>query len=201
MLFRSNLFKELLASAELTEETDLLEAQKGILDGNACIVLEGYPMVVVVNTFSSIGRKVSTAEIETTIMGPKAAFVELLQDNMAMIRQRVRSVDLKVEKFMYGTKTQVTLHFLYLKDVAPSEVVEAMRDRLSQLKVDELHDIAQLSELIEVSPLSPFPQTIVTERPDKVSANLLEGRVALLLAGAAEALVLPAAFRDRKSVV
>ena len=74
--------------------------------------------------------------------------------------------------------------------------IDATRARLNKLDIDELADVAHLSELVEVSPLSPFPQTIMTERPDKVAGNLLEGRTALLVDGSAEALVLPAAFSD-----
>jgi len=193
---KPNHSKELLSSAELEELTDLVQAVNAVINGHAVVIIEGYSKAISVNVNAGIGRQVTTAEIETTVLGPKAAFVELMPTNMALIRQRVRSSELKVEKFVFGTKTQTSAHLLYIAGVAPDNVVQAMRERLQNLNIDELHDVAQLSELIEVSPYSPLPQTLMTERPDKVSANLLEGRVALFVDGSAEALVLPAAFSD-----
>jgi spore germination protein KA/spore germination protein len=48
--------------------------------------------------------------------------------------------------------------------------------------------------MIEDSTFSPFPQMHNTERPDKVVANLLEGKVAILVDGTPFALIVPAVF-------
>jgi spore germination protein KA len=51
-----------------------------------------------------------------------------------------------------------------------------------------------LEEFIEDNPYSPFPQVVHTERPDRVTASLLEGRVAILTDGTPFALIVPAEF-------
>lgn len=38
-----------------------------------------------------------------------------------------------------------------------------------------------IQEFIEDTSFSPFPQQLNTERPDRVAANLMEGRVAIFL--------------------
>ena len=64
------------------------------------------------------------------------------------------------------------------------------------MQVDELREASSLGGIIGVSPLSPFPQAIYTERPDRVAGNMLEGRVAILVDGSPEALILPVGFSD-----
>ena len=49
---------------------------------------------------------------------------------------------------------------------------------------------------IEDNYLSPFPQVQNTEKPDKVVANLLEGRVSILVNGTPFALIVPAVFNQ-----
>ena len=51
-----------------------------------------------------------------------------------------------------------------------------------------------IEEFIEDHPFSPFPQIINTERPDVAAANLLEGRVVILVDGTPFALVAPITF-------
>ncbi|MGX1373877.1 hypothetical protein RKD56_000995 [Priestia megaterium] len=51
-----------------------------------------------------------------------------------------------------------------------------------------------IEEALEDSPLSPFPQLLNTERPDRVMGNLLEGRMAVLTNGNSSALIAPVNF-------
>ena len=51
-----------------------------------------------------------------------------------------------------------------------------------------------VEQLIEDNYLSPFPQVQSTERPDKVIAALMEGRVAILLDGTPFVLIVPVTF-------
>ena len=48
-----------------------------------------------------------------------------------------------------------------------------------------------IQEFIEDTSFSPFPQQLNTERPDRVAANLMEGRVAILSDGDPTALIVP----------
>ncbi|MBO9130639.1 spore germination protein [Bacillus sp. 165] len=48
-----------------------------------------------------------------------------------------------------------------------------------------------IESLIETNIYSPFPTVLDTERPDLVAANMLEGRIGVLIDGTPVALVLP----------
>jgi spore germination protein KA len=51
-----------------------------------------------------------------------------------------------------------------------------------------------IEEFIENTSYSPFPQTLSTERPDRVMGNLMDGRIALMSEGSPTALILPVTF-------
>jgi spore germination protein KA len=56
--------------------------------------------------------------------------------------------------------------------------------------------VGYLEQFIEDNPFSPFPQTQSTERPDKTVANLVEGRVAILVDGSPFSLMVPVVFNQ-----
>src|SRR5699024_8483696 len=66
--------------------------------------------------------------------------------------------------------------------------------RLRAIDMDDAPGVGYIEQWIEDSFLSPFPQLINTERPDKVSAALLQGKLAIFLDGTPLVLVLPATF-------
>ncbi|GAX90141.1 spore gernimation protein [Effusibacillus lacus] len=61
------------------------------------------------------------------------------------------------------------------------ELITEVKDRISAIDIDNVAGSGVIEELIEDNFLSPFPQGHLTERPDRVVASLLEGRVAVLL--------------------
>lgn len=188
--------RKFVVSGEAKESLCLRQSQRQLLLGNALLLIRGYRPVLICSAAAAIGRSVSAAEVETAILGPKSAFVEQLAVNIALIRQKLRTHRLRVESYCLGSETNTEVRLLYLEGVAPAQMLAEVQDRLSRVDVTEILDVSYLSEILGISPLSPFPQAIYTERPDKVVGNLLEGRVAILADGSPEALVLPAAFSD-----
>jgi len=167
-----------------------------ILLGETVLLAEGLKVALVVGTRASIGRTTSTPEIETTVFGPKVAFVESLETNLALIRQQVPAPTLRIETFDLGRRNPRRVMMFYLTDLATRETVAELRQKIKDIDVGSLLETEYLHTLIGKSPWSPFPQAIHTERPDRVSGNLLEGRIALLLDGSPEAMILPTGFSD-----
>lgn len=188
--------RNLLSSGSLADVDDLARAMDRILLGETVLLIEGLTFALAVDTRASIGRTVAAPEIETTVFGPKVAFVESLETNLALIRQQVRAPTLRIETFDLGKRNPRRVMMLYLVDLATRETVAELRQRLKDIDVGSLLETEYLHSLIGISPWSPFPQAINTERPDRVTGNLLEGRIALLLDGSPEVMVLPTGFSD-----
>ncbi|MBS4053269.1 MAG: spore germination protein [Thermaerobacter sp.] len=188
--------RNLLSSASVADLSDLGAAMERILLGETVLLAEGLKVALVVGTRASIGRTTSTPEIETTVFGPKVAFVESLETNLALIRQQVPAPTLRIETFDLGRRNPRRAMMFYLTDLATRETVAEFRQKIKDIDVGSLLETEYLHTLIGKSPWSPFPQAIHTERPDRVSGNLLEGRIALLLDGSPEAMILPTGFSD-----
>ena len=83
-----------------------------------------------------------------------------------------------------------------MKNITNDNLINEVKYRLNNLDLDGIISSGQLEQLIEDSPKSLFPQTLSTERPDKVANYVLEGRVAIIVNGSPYALIVPAIFID-----
>ena len=93
-----------------------------------------------------------------------------------------------------GTKTKSKVAVCYMDGITNPGIVKEVNKRLDAIEIDAVLDSGYLEQFIEDNHWSPFPQIQYTERPDKVVANLLEGRVAILVDGSPLALIAPTVF-------
>lgn len=140
-------------------------------------------------------RTVSTPTSEASVNGPKDSFNESILLNLGLIKRRIKSENLVNEDFTIGRKSKTKVSLLYLSDVAKIKHVELVRDKLNKLDIDGLIDIEALHSLIG-DKYVPLPTIMKTERPDKVSSALLEGKIILIADNSPYALIMPAFFAD-----
>ncbi|MCL4423950.1 MAG: spore germination protein, partial [Firmicutes bacterium] len=69
--------------------------------------------------------------------------------------------------------------------------MEEVRRRLAAIRIDGILESGYIEEFIEDNSWSIYPQLERTERPDKVTAGLLEGRVAIVTQNTPFVLLLP----------
>lgn len=128
-------------------------------------------------------RNVEEPANEPTVRGPREGFTEDLRTNIVLLRRRLRTPALRSERFVIGRQSQTQVQLLYLDGIARDEVVAEMRDRIQKIDIDAILDSNYIDELVSDNPRSPFPSLQRTERPDRVVADLLEGRVAVIVDG------------------
>lgn len=184
--------KYFIRTGETNELSTLAELIDALLEGNTVLLMEGVPKALGIGTQGFPSRDVTEPETESVVRGPRESFTENLNDNIALIRRRVKTSDLIMDKLIIGriTKTKVTLAYIY--GVVDEKLIQEVRDRLNRIDVDSVLDSSYIEELIEDNPYSLFPQVESTERPDKVAAGILEGRVAILVDGTPFTLMAPA---------
>ena len=136
-------------------------------------------------------RGVDTAQNESTVIGPAEAFHENLRISVTLLRRILRRADFVCEFRAAGSKNNVKLALCYLGGVCSEALLQEVRRRLSKVQTDVLLSAGTLGQRIEDSPLSPVPQTLLTERPDRAAAAVMAGKVVLLVEGSPQALVLP----------
>lgn len=190
------LINETLYHSEAVLESQLSMLVEGILRGQTVVVVEGLDDAFLIGTRNIEKRNVDQPATEQVIRGPREGFIELLGTNIALIRYRLQTPDLHVRTLEIGQRTKSKVAICHMQGIANPELVEEVRQRLSLIDIDAILDSGYLEQFIEDNHLSPFPQVQYTERPDKVAANLLEGRVAILVDGSPLALVVPTTFNQ-----
>jgi spore germination protein KA len=130
------------------------------------------------------------------LKGPAEAFVENFRTNTALIRKFVKDKNLVFESIKVGTEVPTRCAIAYISTITNENLINEVKRRISEIEIDYLLDSGQLEQLIEDKTYIVDPLMINTERPDKVASHLIEGRVAIIVEGSSNVLVVPAIFTD-----
>jgi len=108
-----------------------------------------------------------------------------------MARSILRTSDLTTEILTIGLRSNTPCAVMYLKSVINPDLVTEAKRRLKNIAIDCITESGTLEQFLVDSPSIPYPQTLSTERPDRVAAALSEGRFAILVDGSPFAIVAP----------
>lgn len=183
-----------LTAGEVKESEELQELANAILSGDVAFFVDSVTTALIIGARGWASRNVGEPETESLIRGPREGFTETLRTNTALLRRRMKSPDLKMEALQIGTRTKNDVVLAYVEGLVNQEVLQETKRRLQTIEIDGVLESGYIEQLIEDSFLSPFPQMQYTERPDKVIAALLEGRIAIVLDGTPFVLIVPATF-------
>lgn len=183
----------LFSSDGRTEET-MEGVIEELLNGSTVVHVEGMTEAFVFCTRNVDKRSIDQPETEQVIRGPREGFIENLMTNLSLIRYRLQTPDLRIKINKIGKYTRSCVAVCYIQGVVNPALVEEVQHRLSKIEIDGLVDSGYVEQFIEDNQYSPFPQMQVTERPDKAVANLLEGRVIIIVDGSPIALIAPTVF-------
>lgn len=166
-----------------------------ILNGNTVILIPRDENFIRVNTLKVEKRNVNLPQIETAIRAPKDAFTENLDTNVSLIRYRIKDPALTIEHFSLGERTKTDIAVFYLNDVANSEIVNTIKSRLSNIRIDGILESGHVQKLVlGGSPI--FPEMGISERSDSACGHILDGRVCIMISGSNLALVAPFTFME-----
>ncbi|MGD6774625.1 spore germination protein [Sutcliffiella horikoshii] len=128
-------------------------------------------------------RQPEESALETSIRGPKDGFVEDIKTNVSLIRRRLNTPSLCMEKFTIGKRSKTKVVLMYLNDVIDKKVLHEIRTRLNGVELDILTSAYELESSVRDRPYSVFPTMDFSGRPDFVVQVLNQGRFALLVDG------------------
>ncbi|WFA19572.1 spore germination protein [Paenibacillus mucilaginosus] len=141
-------------------------------------------------------RQVTEPTTEPVVQGPKESTIEELNKNIGMLRIRLKSPRFKMEKFSVESETKTEIAYGYLEGTVDPEVLAEFKKRIHRLTCGEILETSYIEELIEDSPYNPFPQVRYTERPDVAVAELLNGKIIVMVNGTGSILICPATFPE-----
>lgn len=189
-----SLLEKKLTVAAFTYLDSIPKVIESISLGNPCLFVNGLDQAVALELPKWDRRSIEEPKTETVVRGPREGFTESIAVNVAMLRRKIKSPDLKLLPLQVGEKTKTQLFVAYIEGVAQEALIDEVMNRLNRIEIDGVLESGYIEELIEDNPFSPFPQLLETERPDVAAGSLLEGRIAILTDGTPFVLIAPASL-------
>lgn len=183
--------EQCLPSGQASRVGGFKEVQQAINTGDAVLFFDGSSEAVTVETKGYEHRSIDRPATEQSVRGSQNAFTEVLRVNTALIRTMLHASDLITEMIPVGARGHSNCAVMYIQSIANGALVEEVKRRIKNISTDIITDSGVLEHFIEDSPRSPFPQTLSTERPDRVAVHLAEGRIAIFIDGSPFGHILP----------
>ena len=190
------ILNHLIPQNDIKKTKDFLDITSGINSGNCVLFVDSLDFAFNLDVKSFKERSVSAPTNEVVIKGPQEAFVENIRTNTSLLRRSVNNENLVIENIAVGKLSQTKCAVCYMKNIANSSLVGEVKYRLNNLDIDTLLSAGQLEQLVEETNKFGIPKIISTERPDKCTKALFEGRVIIIINGNPYSLVVPATFVD-----
>lgn len=184
----------ILNVSEISEASEFEPIYRAMLSGDVILFLDGMATAILIGLRLWVSRGVQEPQKEIVVRGPHQAFSESLVVNTALIRRIIKSPHLWMETFRIGRYSQTETTIMYISGIADETIVNEVRRRIKLIDIDYILESSNIEELIQDSSVSPFPTVFNTERPDVIAAELMEGKVAILIDGTPYVLSVPAMF-------
>ena len=172
---------------------DLQTVFKKLVNG-FCVVLFPEAGAIAFEIKTGVNRGPDAPEVENTVKGPKDAFVETIRINTSLLRRHLRTPDLRIFALTVGRRSLTNVAVVWIDGLTNPGLVEKMKERLKEIDIDALISPSAVEEYVTGSRITAFPLIQYTERPDRFSQGLLDGRVGLLVDGLPLGYLAPATF-------
>lgn len=183
-------------------ETDVIsdvdEFIKSVLSGAVGLIVEGYKDAIIIDARTYPVRSVAEPENDRVLRGPHDGFVETLVFNTALVRRKIRDVNLRMEITSVGEKSKTDVVICYMQDKVNTKMLDTLRKKLSAISVNSLTMSQQslVECLVPKQWYNPFPKVRYTERPDAAAASVLEGSIVLIIDNSPAAMIIPSGIFD-----
>lgn len=178
--------------SSITEDFNIIISD--ILNGKAVIFFNGYDRALSINVVKFEKRNVTEPKAEKNVKGPQEAFIESLSTNISILRRKIKNPRLKFKMLKVGALTNQNLAIAYIEGLAKPDNINLVYEKLKAIDYDGILDVGYVEHLLTDNPHTPFPHFISSERPDKAVACMQEGKLAILLDGSPNALLMPMSF-------
>ena len=183
---------------ETGTENDVETIVTSALLGKCVLLIDGMDRALLFDAKSYPARGVTEPSDGKVLRGSHDGFTEIVKQNSALIRRRIRDPKLVMENHQVGTRSKTDVVLCYLDDKVDREALGQIRERLASIDVNSV-SMGQESIFEALHPgqwYNPFPKVRYTERPDVATACIMEGDVLLMVDNSPAAMILPSSIFD-----
>jgi len=187
--------KEHIPMSGITITNDLQKIEDMVLKGHAIIQLNQQDQKCMLANIAIDNYRAPTPPLnESTVIGPQEGFVEDIDTNINLVRKRLPVLDLQTKEMIIGEFSRTKVVMMYLDNLAEKDNVDFLEESLRALEYDQINDSAYIQELMGEK--SIFPLYINTERTDRVTKALIDGKIAIFVDGSPSVLLTPVSYFD-----
>lgn len=143
-------FAGILCSSEAEKLTSFDSLVEKVLAGSA-VVFTDIPDGVSAYAASARNdpsRGVGEPQNEVVVRGPREGFIEKAEDNVALLRKRLRTPNMKVLNTKVGKCSETTVKVVYLENVADAALVDDILRRIAAIKLDSVMDSGYIEQFL-----------------------------------------------------
>ncbi|HHY81830.1 MAG TPA: spore germination protein [Clostridiales bacterium] len=172
--------------------TNLGDVLNDIISGSVALIFDKEKRAITFDAKGYEKRGVTEPTSENAVKGPKDAFVEVLRVNTSLVRRRISTPYLRIKETTVGRQSLTQVAVVYIENLTNENIIKEVMKRLNSINEDAAISPGLIEEYIIDKKSSPFPQVLNTERVDKFCANIIEGRVGIIIDGMPVAYIAPA---------
>ncbi|MBW3112571.1 spore germination protein [Bacillus sp. MCCB 382] len=186
------IIQEVLQISDIEVVEDMDKVIDKLVNGSTIILFDGESEVLSADTSKWEERSLSNPKGQRTVQGPDIGFTESRSGNVALIRKYIKNPTLQVHTEAYGKITNTSVTLVYLENLVDSEILSSIKEKLNELPYDSVIGSNYITEYLTKESKSLFPLVLNSDRPDVAAAEILEGRVCIVVDGTPFVLIAPA---------
>jgi spore germination protein KA len=164
-----------------------------VFTGKLILFINDYQLLLSCNIAKKPNRKPEETKMEVLVKGPRDNFIENIATNIALIRKRLPTKSLCVEKTIVGERSKTTVAILYIDDIANKEILKEIKKQINNINTDIILNGDSLMEHFKGKRWL-MPWTNDTGRADFAIQSLVRGRFVILVDGVSYAIITPVNF-------
>ncbi|MCY6371855.1 spore germination protein [Clostridium ganghwense] len=185
--------KEVLYANNVGKVTTEEDAINHILSGDVVLVFNFGKTILYCEAKGFVKRTVGVPPTESVLKGPREGFTEVIVDNIALIRRKIKNQNLKFESMNLGNTSNTIVVLCYLKGAAPESLIQYIKNKIKNINADFIIDINYIEEELK-NKHTVFDTVGYTEKPDIAASKLFEGKVVVMVDGTSSVITVPFFF-------
>ena len=185
---------QVVVNTDVKIEESLDEAIKLIMRGHIALFIDFEKECIAFGVQKIPYRAIEQADTEVQETGSREGFVENLKINIALVRKRMITTDMKIELLNIGKTSNTNAAIFYMSQKVEKSLVDEVKKRIKDAESDIILDPKYFRKCLDTEEKSIFSMVGDTERPDVLCTKINEGKVAVLVDGSPYALTVPHFF-------
>lgn len=190
--------KSFIPYVEVSISDQINDITTFVLSGMLAMIIDGYDYAIMIDSRTYPVRSIEEPDTDKVLRGSRDGFVETMIFNCALIRRKIRDTNLRMKLLQVGNASKTDIVISYLDNKVDKKLLNRLIDQIEHMDIQSItmgqESLAEV--LIKQKWYNPFPCVKFSERPDSVTANILEGRIIIIIDNTPAVLILPTYLLD-----